>query len=401
MRGRSGRSTASRWRAATLVSAALLLTGGDAVATQRSTALPSAADTASVSRDVAADLQPDGKPSGPRASPALDRSAVEAAWLARQEALAKERRAAAMERAREARRAAALEARQEQARAERRVARNAARSAAEAAEEADRLAREREQAAQSPTTTFRTATINVLGDSHTRRGGDKPGFRSGAARMGGVVGILRSQNLDVVGFQEFERPQKAAFNRLAGGWDLFTGTERGRDSIGYRTGIWEYVQGGTRTIPYFHGNPAPLPWVTLRHRETGRVVSFISMHNPTSSARRGNNARHRMEATRREIALVRTLSSGGNPVLLLGDFNERGQAFCMVTRGGDLIAANGGSHSGNCAPPRRAGIDWIFGTRDIVFSEYLRHQDAQVRRITDHPVVVARATITERLPAAD
>jgi endonuclease/exonuclease/phosphatase family metal-dependent hydrolase len=361
------------------------------------TALPSAADTASDSRDVAADIQPDSKPSG-LASPALDRSVVEAAWLARQEAIAKERRAAAMERAVEARRAAALEARQEQARAERRVARNAARAAAE---EAARLAREREQAAQSPTTTFRTATINVLGDSHTRRGGDKPGFRSGAARMGGVVGILRSQNLDVVGFQEFERPQKAAFNRLAGGWDLFTGTERGRDSIAYRTGIWEYVQGGTRTIPYFHGNPAPLPWVTLRHRETGRVVSFISIHNPTSSARRGNNARHRIEATRREIALVRTLSSGGNPVVLLGDFNERGQAFCMVTRGGDLIAANGGSHSGNCAPPRRSGIDWIFGTRDIVFSDYLRHQDARVRHITDHPVVIARATITERLPGAD
>ena len=243
-----------------------------------------------------------------------------------------------------------------------------------AAQEADRLAREREEAAASPTTTFRTATINVLGDSHTRRGGDKPGFRSGAARMGGVVGILRSQNLDVVGLQEFERPQKAAFNRLAGGWDVFTGTERGRDAIAYRTGIWEYVQGGTRTIPYFHGNPAPLPWVTLRHRETGRVVSFISIHNPTSSARRGNNARHRVEATRREIALVRTLSSGGNPVLLLGDFNERSQAFCMVTGGGDLIAANGGSRSGNCAPPRRDRhrLD-------------LRHQRHRVLRVSPTP----------------
>jgi hypothetical protein len=73
----------------------------------------------------------------------------------------------------------------------------------------------------------------------------------------------------------------------------------------------------------------------------------------------------------------------------------------MVTGGGDLIAANGGSHSGNCAPPARSGIDWIFGTGDIVFSDYRRHQDARVRRITDHPVVLAQATVTERLPALD
>ena len=380
------------------MSAALLLTGGDAVARHSWPALPTAADTSSDSSDVRADVEPDTSPEQPELKPpALDRSAVEAALQARQEELVKAREAAALKRTLEARQAAAAEARQEQARAERLV-RNAARLAA--AQEADRLAREREEVAASPTTAFRTATINVLGDSHTRRGGDKPGYRSGAARMGGVVGILRSQSLDVVGFQEFERPQKAAFNRIAGGWDVFAGSERGRDAIAYRTGIWEYVQGGTRTIPYFHGNPAPLPWVTLRHRESGRVVSFISIHNPTSSARRGNNARHRVEATRRELALVRTLSSGGNPVLLLGDFNERSQAFCMVTGGGDLIAANGGSHSGNCAPPRRAGIDWIFGTSDIVFSDYRRNQDAHVRHITDHPVVIARATITERLPAS-
>jgi hypothetical protein len=399
----STRSTARRWRAAALVSAALLLTGGDAVATHGWPA-PSAVDTASDARDT--DVEPASSSKPADLEPlALDRGVIEAAVQARQEAILERRaEARALERVREARRAAAREARQEQARVEeRRLARKAAAELAAqlAAEEAERLAAQRELAAASPTTTFRMATINVLGDSHTRPGGDKPGFRSGAARMGGVVGILRSQNLDVVAFQEFERPQKAAFNRLAGGWNVFSGTKRARDAVAYRTDVWEYLQGGTRTIPYFHGNPVPLPWVTLRHRETGRVVSFISMHNPTSNARRGNNARHRMEATRREITLVRTLSSGGNPVLLLGDFNERGQAFCMVTRGGGIIAANGGSHSGNCAPPARAGIDWIFGTNDIVFSDYRRHQDGRVRTITDHPVVIARATVTERLPALD
>lgn len=253
----------------------------------------------------------------------------------------------------------------------------------------------------SPDTTFRVATINVLGDSHTARGGNKPGFGSGVARMSTLVSILQSRDLDLVGLQEFEQPQKVAFNRNAAGWSVFTGSTRGHDSIAYRTDVWEYVEGGVGTIPYFHGNPAPMPWVTLRNLETGQVVSAISIHNPTSNPHRGNNAGHRAEATRREIAMVRALSSSGNPVLLLGDFNERSEAFCMVTGGGDIVAGNGGSQGGSCAPPPAAGIDWIFGTSDITFTEYLRHQDAQLRRTTDHPLVIARATIAGTVPGLE
>ena len=247
-------------------------------------------------------------------------------------------------------------------------------------------------------TSFRVATINTLGDSHTRPGGNKPKYASGPDRTRTLLGIMTSQGLHVAGLQEFERPQKATFNNIAPAWDVFTGTERGRDSIAYRNDVWDYVTGGTGTIPYFRGNPAPMPWVTLRHQATGREVSFISIHNPTSNPRRGNNAGHRAEATRREIAMVRALADGGNPVMLLGDFNERAEAFCMVTSGGDIGAANGGSVGGGCAPPPNMGIDWIFGTTDIAFSNYLRHQDATVNRTTDHPVIVANATITEPLP---
>ena len=79
-------------------------------------------------------------------------------------------------------------------------------------------------------------------------------------------------------------------------------------------------------------------------------------------------------------------------------FNERGEAFCMVTGSGDIVAANGGSTGGSCAPPPGAGIDWIFGTSDVTFSDYVRYQDGFVQRTTDHPVIEARATITEPLP---
>ncbi len=296
----------------------------------------------------------------------------------------------------------ASEARRREAREERaRLAREVEKVARSRERERKAQQKKRERAAAaSPTSTFRVGTVNVLGDSHTRPGGNKPGFRPGPARMVDLVSILNNQNLQVVGLQEFEKPQKAAFNRLAGGWDVFTGTERARDAIAYRTDTWEHVGGGTGTIPYFNGNPVPMPWVTLRHRETARLVSFVSIHNPTSNRRRGNNARHRVEATKREIAMVRSLAGGGNPVLLLGDFNERSQAFCMVTGGGDIIAANGGSRGGRCVPPPRIGIDWIFGTADIAFTEYRRHQDARLRRATDHPLIIARATVTKPLPDA-
>ncbi|MCB0896907.1 MAG: endonuclease/exonuclease/phosphatase family protein [Nocardioides sp.] len=270
--------------------------------------------------------------------------------------------------------------------------------AEEAEQKAKRERQRKKRQELAPTTTFRVASINALGDSHTRPGGNKPRFAPSATRTRGLVSILAGQQVDVVGLQEFEVPQRAYFQRIAPAWDVFTGSERGHDSIAYRTDVWEYVAGGTGTIPYFHGNPAPMPWVTLRHRETGREISFISIHNPTSNARRGNNAASRAEATRREIAAVRSLADNGNPVLLLGDFNERGEAFCMVTGGGDIGAANGGSVGGACSPPPGAGIDWIFGTTDIEFSDYVRYQDGLVQRTTDHPAVVARATITEPLP---
>lgn len=252
-----------------------------------------------------------------------------------------------------------------------------------------------------PTTeiTFRVATINVLGDSHTGRGGNKPGYGSGVARMGSMSQILRAQSLDIIGLQEFEQPQKVAFTRNNPSWSVFTGTERGHDSIAYRADVWDLVDSGTGTIPYFHGRPTPMPWVTLSHRETGQVVSFISIHNPTSNKHRGNNAASRAEATRREVAMVRLLADKG-PVFLVGDFNERAEAFCMVTGGGDIIAANGGSQGGSCAPPAAAGIDWIFGTSDITFSDYVRHDETRARGASDHPLVVAQVTVDGILPTS-
>lgn len=238
---------------------------------------------------------------------------------------------------------------------------------------------------------FRPATLNLLGDSHTRKGGNKARMGTGAARMAGAVNMLRSQDVDVVALQEFEQVQKGAFARITGAaWSVFTGSERGRDSVAYRNDVWSFVSGGTRQMPYFRGQQIPMPYVLLEHRETGRQVYFISMHNPVSNARRGNNQHWRNVATSIQINLVRELSADGTPVLLMGDFNERQEAFCKVA-GSGMLAANGGVGS-PCQPPPGAGIDWIFGTGNLTFSDYARIDGGAMNRITDHPLIVSTVT---------
>ena len=58
----------------------------------------------------------------------------------------------------------------------------------------------------TPATFFRAASFNVLGADHTAPGGNRKGWESGVVRMDRVVTLLGQQELDVVGFQEFQPP---------------------------------------------------------------------------------------------------------------------------------------------------------------------------------------------------
>jgi endonuclease/exonuclease/phosphatase family metal-dependent hydrolase len=251
--------------------------------------------------------------------------------------------------------------------------------------------------AATPATTFRLASFNVLGSSHTAKGGNKPRYASGVSRMRGATQLIGAAGADVVGFQEFEQPQFATFMNLThGAWQTYPGMSMGRgpvrNSVAWRSDKFELVDRGTIPVPYFHGQRVPSPWVLLKHRATGRTIAFINIHNPVSNARRGNNERWRDVATSMEVALVRRLRPVA-PVVLMGDFNERAEAFCRVTSGAGMHAANGGVPGSGCRPPAGAGIDWIFGTQDVGFSEYLRNQNSLVRRTTDHPLVTVTVTL--------
>lgn len=250
---------------------------------------------------------------------------------------------------------------------------------------------------QAPTT-FRVGTFNVLGASHTGKGGNKPGWADGNTRMDWATSILQSSGADVVGLQEFEESQFRTFVGQAGGaWDVYPGMSEGRpavrNSLAWRRDTWELVAAATIPIPYFHGNRVPMPYVRLRNIASGQDVYFVNIHNPATTPRWGDNERWRDLATEIEMGLVSQLHTAGFPVVLTGDFNERDEVFCKVTGSGAMRAANGGSVGGACAPPASTGIDWIFGSSVIEFSSYLATRAGLVQRASDHPFVVADAVI--------
>jgi len=246
-------------------------------------------------------------------------------------------------------------------------------------------------------TTFRVGTFNVLGSSHTAKGGNRKGFASGYTRMGWAWSLISRANLSVVGFQELEEVQ---YRRLLGlsGWNAYPGPtlDRGsiRNSLAWDPDVWELVEANSVGIPYFGGQIIRRPVVKLENIESGRQVWFFNTHNPASTKGHGNNARHRAAAIGIEIRLANELASDGTPVVFTGDYNDRAEAFCPIVGGTDLEAANGGSHDGGCHPPPHMDVDWIFGS-GMEFSGFVSASRGIVGRVSDHPLVYAEAYVPE------
>ena len=247
---------------------------------------------------------------------------------------------------------------------------------------------------------FTVATFNVLGHSHTQPGGRVPAYASGPQRMAWTLEQLRAFGVDVVGFQELQNPQMDAFVRLGGSeFDIYPSpglNQRNKqNAIAWRASEFTLVQGRPIMTPYFRGNRVPMPLVRLRHNETGLEVYVMTVHNPASVARVGDQSRWRQAATAQQVALTNQLLAEGVPVLMTGDMNERERYFCAYTAGTGMRAAAGGSNGAGCRPPPAsiARIDWIFGSPDIEFSDYRFVKNSQVTRISDHPIIVAQATL--------
>jgi endonuclease/exonuclease/phosphatase family metal-dependent hydrolase len=250
--------------------------------------------------------------------------------------------------------------------------------------------------AAARTVAFNVATFNVVGGSHSRGRG---GYRSGTARMKNDVSYLRKHNIRVVGFQELEGKQAAAFRkRTQGRWALVGAPSRSgkstdtRNAVAFAKKDFTLVKHGYVPITYFYGKRVNIPLVELRSKANGKTFWVLNTHNPADV--HGNAGRWRAESVRRELKRIHKLRSSGATVLFTGDMNDKQAFFCRATRSGMLHSASGGSSGKKCRYPSANGIDWILGTRDVKFSGWRADTTTRNRGVSDHPFVFARATLT-------
>jgi endonuclease/exonuclease/phosphatase family protein len=245
--------------------------------------------------------------------------------------------------------------------------------------------------------TFRVATFNLLGASHTRPPHGRRGYAPADARMPHEVRVLERSGATVVGMQEFQAPQVRQFRALLGErWAVYPGLQLGpqpgENSIVWRTDVWTMVRQRTTPVTYFYGNQRPMPLVLLRNNESGRLVWFANFHNPADV--RGDAARWRDQALATEARLARRLGRGGTPVVLTGDMNAKAAFACPFTARSGMHSADGAlTRAGQCLLPADVDIDWIFGSAPVQFSDFTNDQRPRRLRFTDHPLVHATATL--------
>jgi hypothetical protein len=247
-----------------------------------------------------------------------------------------------------------------------------------------------------PVMTFRMASFNTLGSSHTRR--DSKAKRkqkaSGSARTARAGRYVLDNDIDVIGFQEMQGDQRNAFLRATGGqYALYPGNALrsmdGENSIAYRLDTWDLVKEGSVPIPYFGGRPRNMPVIVLRNKQTGMSAYFTNFHNPADTGEFGRQGRWRAAATAKEAELFAKLRTEGLPVFVTGDMNDPQSWFCAVAGPGDLKAAAGGDGARNgCSVAPGFRIDWIAGSHDVEFSNYREDRSGLVAWMTDHPVMI-------------
>jgi endonuclease/exonuclease/phosphatase family metal-dependent hydrolase len=239
---------------------------------------------------------------------------------------------------------------------------------------------------------FLIASFNVLGASHTARSSK---YANGNTRINRAMSMLNARHIDIVGTQEFQETQFDYWTSRGNGntWGAFYWDPAGKkrdteNAILYRKSTIEFVSGETYDIPYFHGNTRHVAAALFRERSTGRTFYMMNVHNPANTE--GNAAPYRARAIAIEKQKIIDLRATGRPVLFTGDFNDRQKAFCPLTADKLTITPNS-IPSTTCVYPKPSSIDWIFAAGQVRFTSFGRDTYPQSARISDHPIVQARA----------
>ncbi|MGN6781525.1 MAG: hypothetical protein ACTHJH_08490, partial [Marmoricola sp.] len=155
---------------------------------------------------------------------------------------------------------------------------------------------------------FQVASFNALGASHTDGAHpERAGWRGSTKRIRDAGALFESYGLDVIGLQEFQPRQQAAFRAAYGDtYDVVVGAGPGRpNAVAWRRSRFALVSTAMLKVPYFWGEPTPMPVVTLLDRRTGRRLTVLAVHNPADT--HGAAQRSRNAATAKELAALTAL----------------------------------------------------------------------------------------------
>lgn len=248
------------------------------------------------------------------------------------------------------------------------------------------------------------ASFNILGAGHTDGksgsglgGGENPSMPTWDVRLPKAMRLVESAGVTIAGLQEVHPPQsKTLSTRYADRWGMFP-TNRLQNKVIWDRTAWMMTAARLVDIPYFHGFDTPMPLVQLTSTTTGQVLWVWSIHNPIGARK------YRVEALQRELATMTDLKATGQPVVIVGDFNDSNDAqqasHCILTP--TLTNAFGGA-SRPCRPPKGgARIDHIYGD-NLTWASARVDRSTVANKISDHPLVIATTLGDDRrcLPPA-
>lgn len=127
------------------------------------------------------------------------------------------------------------------------------------------------------------STINCLGDSHTRPGGDKPHWLNSRVRTNKLVKVIKARSLDIICLQEFQSVQKSHFLKKSYIKKHYGLHNEADNAVAWDRRIWKKVDSGFYSIPYFGGQTKKMPWVVLQHLKTGVRIVVSSAHSPANT----------------------------------------------------------------------------------------------------------------------
>jgi hypothetical protein len=231
------------------------------------------------------------------------------------------------------------------------------------------------------TSDFRLVDFNALAASMNNPGRRNANWPKYPARTSGLWSMMQAHDADIGTFQEFQVPQQSTLRALMGDeYGMYpTGSDRLMPrAIVWRTDRFELVSAETLFNAWFSGSTRHTPRVLLRDKRTGLEFYVATYHNPPDT--QGNQARWRHGAMNSQVASTRELiDSTGKPVIITGDMNDRGPVWSAWSSIPGFSAVSG---------PVNHLVDWILGSGEVTFSDYVIDGSSRSRRISDHDMLV-------------